>query len=504
MSTIGSQMRPVRRFRFPRVDRGGWMWGLDGIQFSIVFSAIFSVMAMMMIAGPPAALKWCIVAVPVAAFGAISWGGRTLISRTRVLGEHMLRRMMGETQWRSGEKTAPAGTLHLPGKVGARITIHATKWAHGAVIYDAATQRASVALRCESVGWPLADDEDRDARADAMSDLCKGLVRRPHIERVWMQARTIPATRHAATAWHTEIVEERDVEDAWGQAVMTDVLDGDRFVGGDGELRGPESQVVPVARDSLVVISMSVKKAGKVVKAAGGGIGGAAQVLAAEVKAFGEDLKRCGVTSVEWLTPAQVGDAVRVALDPGAADVLQRQAEHRDPDSFEHARALLVDDQDPSKLITSGGAHATWWIGSWPQTDVAAGFLDTLICEGEYPHSVTTIWTAEPAGMALAQIERKRMALESKKDFNSRLKRPTSILDRKAEADLDEREEELATGHVNVRAVGYVRVSGLSEEELELNTQMMLRDSPRLDLQLLTRQQWEAFCASTLPLGWGM
>lgn len=494
----------VRRVRFPRLERGGWMWGLDGIQFWVVMSAVFSVMLVMVIAGAPVALRWCVIALPVAIFGATSWGGRTLISRTRVLGEHMLRKMRGATTWSASEKPIPAGTLALPGKVGARITVHATVWAHGGLIYDAGTQRASVVLRCEAVGWPMADDDDRDGRAEAFADLCKSLIRRPHIERVAIQARTAPATRTAAVRWNAETVADREAVDAWGQDVMHDVLDGDLFVDAEGQLRGPESQVVPVRRDCLVVISMSVKKSAKVIKSSGGGLTGTAKVLATEVRAFGEELKRCGVTSVEWLTPAQIGDAVRIALDPDATDVLDQAALSRDEDVFDHGRALLVDDSNPSFLSTSGGMHATFWIGQWPQTEVAAGFLDTLIAEGSYPHCVTTVLTAEPPGIGLAAIERRRMALESKKDFNQRLKRPTSILDQRAEADLAEREEELANGHVNVRCVGYLRVSGRTEEDLELHLQMMHRDASRLDLQLLRRQQWEAFCASSLPLGWGL
>lgn len=499
MTTTQQQVKLVK---FPRLERGGFMWGLDGLQFAILIFAVGSVVALLPI-GFGAAMRQLVIAVPLGVCGVLSWGGRSFISRATVFVAHMRRKMQGKTVWKMTEKPFEAGALPLPGKPGARVTVHGTKWGKGAVLFDAGEQRASVVLRCESVGWPLSDD--RDLRADAFANVCKSLVRRPHIERVAIQARTVPATRAAAVRWHNETAVERSVEDAWGQAQMERVLEGNGFVDGDGNLRGPESRVVPVQRDTLVVISMSVRRAARSIKAAGGGIGGAAQVLAGEVRQFHESLKGCGVSSSEWLTPAQVADAVRVALDPEASDRVQQMAAARtDENDITHAATMLVDDTDPRFVVTSGAHHATYWIGQWPQTEVAAGFLEQLICEGDYPHAVTMVLTPESERKALSRIESQQQALDSKMDLNQRLKRPTSVIDKKAQAELEERAEEIASGHVNVRVCGYVRVSGVDADDLQLNSQTMERDATRLDLQLLKRQQWEAFCASSLPLGWGL
>lgn len=492
-----------RRVKFPRLERGSFMWGLDLAQFCLVIFGLVSLVLVLAFAGGKAALVWAIVAVPIVVFGAVSWNGRTAVSRVRVSVEHLMRRAAGKTEWRVSEKPVETGTLPLPGKPGARVSVYGTKWADGAVIFDAGAQTASVALRCESVGWPLSDD--RDERASAFADVCRGLIRRPHMERLAIQARTIPATKQAAVTWNEEIQAQRNVNDEWGQDVMEQVLDGDQFVGAEGQPVGPESRVVPVQRDTIVVLTMNVKRAARAVKAGGGGLGGAAQVLAGEVRQFSEELKRCGVTSVQWLTPAEVGDAVRVALDPESADRIQQMAQGRtDPNGLAHAVPMFVDDDDPTKLVTSGGYHMTFWIGQWPQTEVGSGFLESLICEGDYPHVVTTVLRVEGVDKALRSIQDRRYALRSKQQMNQRLQRPDSILDEVAEADLREREEELASGHVNVHASGYVRVSGVDEDSLELNVQSMYRDANQLDVQLLKRQQWEAFCASSLPLGWGL
>lgn len=496
----------AKRVRFPRLERGGFMWGLDGKQFLVVLLAVFSTVVMQALFGPGKALLWLLVlAGPVGAWGAISWRGRSLMDRTTVRAEHGARRMTGKTRWAKSEKPVPQGTLALPGQVGARITVHSTRWEHGAMLYDAENRNAIAVLRCEAIGWPLADDDDRDQRAEAFSDQCKSLIRKHVIERIALMARTIPEQETSATQWHEETAAKWGVVDEWGQEVMHDVLDGNHYVNGDGDPLGPESQVLPVHRDTLVVISMSTTKAARLIRANGGGLAGAAQVLASQVTSFKDELKRCGVTEVTWASPAEVADAVRVAMDPSATEILSQQATTgRNEDAFDHGGALFVDDTDPEVLVTNGGAHSTYWIGQWPQTDVKAGFLEPLICEGSYPHVVTTVLTAEPPGMGLTGIERRRAAMESKKDLNARLKRPTSILDEKSEEDLREREEELATGHVDVRVTGYVTVSGADVDEVRVNRDLMERDASRLDVQLLKRQQWASFCAAALPLGWGL
>lgn len=502
MST-NSFSREVRLVKFPRLERGGFMWGLELPQFIVVISAVGSLVVVLSVAGFGNALRWLVIAGPVAIAGAVTVHGRPLLSLMYVYCSHMVRNVLGKTVWKMSEKPIEAGVLPLPGRPGARVSIHGTKWGQGALLFDAGEQRASVVIRCESVGWPLADD--RDQRADAFANVCKSLVRRPHIERVALQARTIPATKAAAIRWHEETVSAQNVEDPWGEREMSRVLDGNAFVDADGKLRGPEAKVVPVQRDTLVVISMSVRKAARAIKAAGGGIEGAAQVLAGEVRQFHEELKACGVSASQWLTPAQVADAIRVAVDPESADRVQQMAAARtDENDISHAAPMFVDDSEPRYVVTSGGYHATYWVARWPQTEVASGFLEQLICEGDYPHTVTMVLATEAEGKALSRIESQQQSLDSKIELNQRLKRPTSVIDRKAKVELDERANEIASGHVNVRVCGYVRVSGVDADELELATQVMERNSTRLDLQLLKRQQWEAFCASSLPLGWGL
>lgn len=259
-----------------------------------------------------------------------------------------------------------------------------------------------------------------------------------------------------------------------------------------------------MSRDTLLAISVSVSKAQKQIRSYGGGLQGAAEVLSSEIDRFRERVKECGVTHSEWLTPAQLGDVARLAIDLDATEVLARTVDDRDQDRFDLGSALLVDDQDPEVLVTAGGVHSTFWISEWPRTEVPLGFLQDLICKGQFPSTVTQVFTTEDTDAALRRISKSLDSIESKFDLNRRLGRRTSILDRRAVPELEERENELADGHVPMRVVGYVRVSGRDRDELAVNEDKMHAAAPNLDLQRLKHLQWEGFVSSSLPVGWGL
>lgn len=492
-----------RRVKFPRHERGGFMWGLQLHQFAVVSFVVLSIVGLIMLQRLGLALLWSCIAIPIGVVGATTWRGRPLMTRMWYGAKWRTRMALGETRWRTSEAPVHAGSIMLPGDVGARMSVHATKWG-GGIFFDARARRASAVVRCQSQGWDLASDEDRSSRARGFQKLCESIARSTAVERVVTMSRTIPSETTAAVKAHTEVVQKRGVEDPWGENVMASVFSGREFVDAEGKLRGPEDQQVAVSRDVLLVISVSVPKAQRQIKSYGGGLQGAAELIAAEVQQFRENVLECGVTTSEWLTPAQLGDAVRLAIDLDATEVLARTDDQRDQDLFDLGSALLVDDSDPEVLVTNGGVHSTFWISEWPRTFVGLGFLDSLICKAQYPCTVTQVFTTEPTGAALRRIAKAFDALESKTELNRRLQRRTSVLDRRAVPELEERENELADGHVSMRVTGYVRVSGRDRDELSVAESQMHAAAPNLDLQRLTHLQWEGFVASSLPIGWGM
>src|SRR5699024_1665434 len=193
-----------------------------------------------------------------------------------------------------------------------------------------------------------------------------------------------------------------------------------------------------------------------------------------------------------------------LALDVDATEILARTVDERDQDRFDLGSALLVDDADPEVLVTNGGVHSTFWISEWPHTEVPLGFLQDLICGRQYRSVVTPVCTTEDTGTGFRKTSREVDWMASVFDMNRRLGRRTSILDRRAVPDLKERENELADGHVQLRVVGYVRVSGRDGDELAGHEDRMHAAAPNLDLQRLKHLQWEGIVARSRPVGWGL
>lgn len=494
-----------RRFRLPRLERGGLLWGMQAVEFAVVAVDVLIFVLLLGSQHVVAGLLWLVIGLPLAIAALAMIGGRSVLRHLGVRIAHQTRVALGETRWRTTEAPVPAGTVMLPGDVGRRITVHATEYeGGGGIFYDASAKRATAVLRCESEGWALASDQDRAARGRAMTRMCNALVRRYAVERVTLMARTIPSETRAARLVHEQTVEAAGVQDPWCQDVMAEVFAGDRFVDSDGELRGSEQARVAVSRDVLVAVSISVPKAQKAIQSYGGSIAGAGAVLRDELRALREKLRGCGVSSTHWLTPAELGDVVRIAADPTAVEKLAETREDRDEAVFSTGVALLVDETDPRVLDTGSGVHSTWWIDEWPQTDVQLGFLSDVICSGSYAHVVTQVFTVLSTGAGLRQVRKGVSSLVSKMDINQKLKRPTSILDQRAMEDLEVRENELADGNADVRVTGYIRVSAKDRDELELADQDMISAASSLDVQRLDGQHFAGWVASSIPVGWGL
>lgn len=120
-----------RRVKFPQHERGGFMWGLRFPQFVVVVLVIISIVGLLMLQQIGLAVLWSLVAVPVGVVGAITWKGRPLMYRIWSAAKWRTRLALGETRWRTTEAPVAAGSLMLPGDVGMRVSVHATKWGGG-------------------------------------------------------------------------------------------------------------------------------------------------------------------------------------------------------------------------------------------------------------------------------------------------------------------------------------------------------------------------------------
>jgi hypothetical protein len=260
----------------------------------------------------------------------------------------------------------------------------------------------------------------------------------------------------------------------------------------------------------FVCQQIDAKRAWRQIKRTAGKSGadaGACAVLLRELEALGERLAAADVQVVGALRPGMLASALRIAFDPWSRPGLARlAATDRERDGIDEGAAWPVASEAGwSTYRTDGALHATYWIASWPRTDVGAAFLSPLLLHAQMVRSIAV--TLEPISplRAIREVEAARTSDLADQELRGRMGFVETARRRRMAEATARREEELADGHAAVRFAGYVTVSARSEEELEHHCSEVehAAQMARLELIRLYGQQDEAF-TYTLPLCRGL
>jgi hypothetical protein len=229
--------------------------------------------------------------------------------------------------------------------------------------------------------------------------------------------------------------------------------------------------------------------------------------LLRELEALTERLGSADVRVVGVLRPGMVASAIRVAFDPWSRPGLARLASaDRDRDGIDEGAAWPVATETTWSTYRADGAlHATYWIASWPRTEVGAAFLSPLLLQAQAVRAVSV--TIEPVSpvRAFREVEAARTTDVADRELRGRFGFTETARRRRMAEATARREEELADGHAAVRFAGYVTVSARSSEDLERHCSEVEHAAQiaRLELLRLYGQQEEAF-TYTLPLCRGL
>jgi hypothetical protein len=360
----------------------------------------------------------------------------------------------------------------------------------------ARTYVAVLAVRVSSFG--LLDRSEQEARQAAWGGVLAGLAREGGpVSRIQWLERTVPADgdeigRYLGEAWDRDSVPLESL-------AMQSYLD---LVG--------SAPAVTKDHELFVCLQVDAKRAWRQIKRTGGKEGpdaGACTVLLRELEALGERLGAADVRVVGALRPGMVASAIRVAFDPWSRPGLARLGSiDRERDGIEEAAAWPTAAETSWASYRSDGAlHATYWIASWPRTDVGAAFLSPLLLQAQMVRSVAV--TIEPISplRAIREVESARTSDIADSELRGRMGFMETARRRRMAEATSQREEELADGHAAVRFAGYVTVSARSEEELERHCSEVehAAQMARLEPLRLYGQQEEAF-TYTLPLCRGL
>jgi len=258
----------------------------------------------------------------------------------------------------------------------------------------------------------------------------------------------------------------------------------------------------PVTRRHCVLLAVTVHRgrSARAIRAAGGGLDGALEVLTREVSAVGTTLGGVDVAVDGVLDRVGLGRIVAEALLPapdwsGATATPVATGGSPWPMGTE-ARWDLV--------RTDGTWHAAYWVAEWPRVDVQPDFLGPLLF-APLRRTLSVVMEPIDPSRAARQVAQARTAGLADGELRRRNGFLTSARHSRESQSIDERDVELADGHAQFRYTGYLGVTADSHAELIASCAALEQAAghSRLDIRRLFGQQ-DAALLCLLPLGRGL
>jgi hypothetical protein len=256
----------------------------------------------------------------------------------------------------------------------------------------------------------------------------------------------------------------------------------------------------------LVALQIDARRGWRAVRRAGGGAAGACDVLAAELRSLADRLALADVAVDGALRPGQVAAAIRHAFDPYGRHRRGRLAKVDGGEGHEPATIGPTGAETSwDRYRTDSAIHASYWIAAWPRLAVGPAFLTPLLARGDLLRTVSV--TLEPVAPFTATRRAEQEATKEQAEVEAKGRKGFRLTARGRQrlGAAEQREEELAAGHAEVRFAGFVTVSAPSGEELERSRAEVehAAQRARLDLEPLYGSQDLGF-SFTLPLCRGL
>ncbi len=286
----------------------------------------------------------------------------------------------------------------------------------------------------------------------------------------------------------------------------------DRAVPFDSDLVRSYVELVETAapqtmeHEILIALQVDQRRGARELRRLGGGREGACGVLLKEAESLAERLTVAEVEVSGLLRPRQYAAVIRDSFDP-----FGRQSRSRSILGQEGREGVdpalmgpVADETGWSSYRTDSALHATYWISSWPRSDVGPMFMAPLLMQAAALRTVAVTMEPVPYSVAMRRAEATQTAEIAEEINRNRQGFASTARIRRRQQAASRREEELADGHAEVRCAGWVRASGRPEEfehtksAVEHGAQLA-----RLGLQLAYGEQDTAF-PNTLPICWGL
>ncbi|MGC4939978.1 SCO6880 family protein [Kribbella sp. DT2] len=469
--------------RFPRPERNTVLLGLRPIQVALLALAILLLVLSLLADSSPAARMAGIALSTSCAVAALARiedlpAYRWILLRAL----HVLRIARKQQSYRASFTRPRAhGSLHLPGTESALKILDTT--ATIAAIHDPRRRRLTAVARIDGPAHLLQNSDEQDRRVTAYGQLIAGLCQSSRIVRAQILERTLPDPGDGLNKW----AQQRGLDPSKpAGAIYRDLL--------------KHAAPAPARHETLFAFTLNLDAVSKEVRKHGGGVAGAMTVLEAEARGFEMGLAAAGVAGC-WLNAPELAMSLRVAFDPSATRTIP-SLEALDPSG---AGPLAID-AGWDQLRTDSSVHRVYIVTEWPRVKATPAFLGPLLLKPGVRRTFSLVLQPIPVGKALRDARRHQVDRVTERATRRKIGQLETEEDRQLDADVAQREKDLAAGHGDVRWIGLLAISADDEEKLdEACTEMEIAAARALiDLRRLVGQQLDGFLATTLPFGTGL
>ncbi|MGZ6583142.1 MAG: SCO6880 family protein [Solirubrobacteraceae bacterium] len=471
-----SQLTPVK---FSRLSQRGMLLGLSGAQL-VVVSTGAAVGVLGLYAG---VFLYVIPLIGVcAALAFVTMGGRKVIEWTPVALTWAWRSAGGQLSYRRRiVKPRPAGTLALPGDA-ARLRQYVDPDTGAVMVYDPHAQTLTAVVALEHPAFVLLDPAEQERRVVAWGRVLATACRSGRIATLQVMERTLPDSGKGLAQWWDA---HGTHDDSWTAQTYADLIDR----------AGPAGE----RHASTISIALDMKIAGRTIRAAGGGIRGAAAVLRQEMTTMTAALRSADLSPGTWLSPGELAIILRSAYDPAVSGALERHGElGRD---LATAGPVAVTESWGS-LRSDSAHHAVLWISEWPRSLVFPGFLAPLLLSSGIRRTFTLLYTPMRTDRAARDIRKKKTEYISDAAQRQRIGQIEDAQQSAEYADVLQQEADLTAGHGVLRSTGLVTISAPARDELERAIAAV--EQAAIQASCETRRLWaqqsQAFVAAALPV----
>lgn len=477
---------PLRPVKFSRLTRRGILLGLSAPRLATAALGLLTVIVSLYAAGSAGLLWTSPLWTGTAALTWVRVAGRPAVEWLPVTAHWILRAAHGQTRFRRRiSRPRPAGTLALPGDAAPLRQLEDPET--GAVmVHDPHAATLTAILEVTHPAFVLLDPGEQQRRVESWGRVLSSLCRSPRIARAQVLERTIPDSGTGLNAWWRE----RGVNDgSWVARTYAELID----------------RAGPAAERHVTTISLSLdlRAASRAIRAAGGGITGAARVLRQDMDALTAALRAADLRPAPWHTPAQLAVMLRSAYDPAVAAALER---HSGVGRDLATAGPLAVEETWTGLRSDSAHHAVLWVSEWPRAMVYPGFLAPVLLSSGVRRAVSIVYDPIRPDAAARDIRRKKTEHISDHAQRTKIGQIEDAAISAEYADVLQQEADLVAGHGVLRYTALIAVTATTPDELEAAVSAIQQAAVQASLETrrLYGQQAQGFVAAALPLARGL